>query len=51
MDKTSVEIYEHKKLALQRGEEAVLQQIGRGKDIMSILRMCSPDFFGNLVLT
>jgi tRNA A37 methylthiotransferase MiaB len=45
MDKTSVEIYEHKMLALQQGDEAVLQQFGRGKDITSILRMCSLNTF------
>jgi len=45
MDKTSVEIYEHKMLALQQGDEAVLQQVGRGKDITSILRMCSLSTF------
>lgn len=37
MDKTSTEIFETKKLALQNGDEVVLQQVGHGKDIMSIL--------------
>jgi len=37
MDRTSVEIFERKRSALQQGDEAVLQQIGHGKDIMSIL--------------
>ena len=34
---TSVEIFEAKKKALEEGDEAVAQQIGRGQDIMSIL--------------
>jgi len=34
---TSVEIFEAKKKALEEGDEAVAQQIGRGKDIISIL--------------
>ena len=38
MDRTSVDIYEKKKSALQRGDEAVLQQVGNGKDIMALLR-------------
>ncbi|EIN05371.1 cytochrome P450 [Punctularia strigosozonata HHB-11173 SS5] len=37
LDKASHEVYEAKKAALQRGDEAVMQQVGRGKDIMSIL--------------
>jgi tRNA A37 methylthiotransferase MiaB len=37
MDRTSIQIFEHKRLALQQGDEAVLKQVGRGKDIMSIL--------------
>ncbi|RDB25854.1 Docosahexaenoic acid omega-hydroxylase CYP4F3 [Hypsizygus marmoreus] len=37
MDATSVEIYTAKKNALAQGDEAVIKQIGRGKDIMSIL--------------
>jgi len=34
---TSVEIFETKKKALQEGDEALAAQIGRGKDIISIL--------------
>ena len=37
MYKTSVEIFEEKKRALREGDEAVANQIGGGKDIMSIL--------------
>ena len=33
----SVEIFEAKKAALARGDEAVTRQIGEGKDLMSIL--------------
>jgi hypothetical protein len=39
MDKTSTEIFQSKKVALQQGNEALLKQVGRGKDIMSILCM------------
>lgn len=38
MDRTSIEVFQAKKAALQQGDEAVLKQVGRGKDIMSILR-------------
>jgi len=37
---TSVEILEAKRRALMEGDEAVAKQIGRGKDIMSILSIC-----------
>jgi len=37
IDNTSVEIFEAKKKELEEGDEAVTQQIGQGKDIMSIL--------------
>ena len=37
LNNTAVEIFEKKKKALEEGDEAVSQQIGRGKDIMSIL--------------
>ncbi|KAF9806968.1 hypothetical protein IEO21_08435 [Rhodonia placenta] len=37
MHRCSTEIYKSKKIALARGEEAVLKQVGEGKDIMSIL--------------
>ncbi|KAF7970683.1 hypothetical protein HWV62_23282 [Athelia sp. TMB] len=36
---TSVRIVDDKKAALEKGDEAVMEQVGRGKDIMSILRM------------
>ena len=39
MDRTSAEIFQSKKAALQQGDESVLKQVGRGKDIMSILCM------------
>ena len=38
MHKRSVEIVTEKKAALQRGDEALAQQVGEGKDVMSILR-------------
>lgn len=34
---TSVEIFESKKAAITKGEEALVAQVGRGKDIISIL--------------
>ena len=34
---TTIEIFEAKKKALEEGDDAVAQQIGQGKDIMSIL--------------
>lgn len=37
---TAIEIFEEKKRALEEGDEAVTQQIGKGKDIMSILSAC-----------
>lgn len=38
MSKRSQEIFHEKKAALKSGDEAVLRQVGEGKDIMSILR-------------
>ncbi|THH11078.1 hypothetical protein EW146_g8172 [Bondarzewia mesenterica] len=37
MDNTSREVFENKKTALEKGDEAVVHQIGEGKDIMSVL--------------
>ncbi|OBZ73188.1 hypothetical protein A0H81_06898 [Grifola frondosa] len=37
MDCKSQEIFQEKKLALERGDEALMQQVGEGKDIMSRL--------------
>ena len=37
MDRTSKEIFEEKKKALRKGEDAVVKQVGMGKDIMSVL--------------
>ena len=37
MHNTSTEILESKKRALKEGDEALERQVGRGKDIMSIL--------------
>jgi hypothetical protein len=44
MHDTSVEIYKAKKHAIQEGKETLEKQSGRGRDIMSILSMCNPDF-------
>lgn len=38
MDRSSTKILEEKKAALQQGDEAVLEQVGHGRDIMSVLR-------------
>lgn len=35
---TSLEIYHEKKAALGKGDEAIKQQVGEGKDIISVLR-------------
>lgn len=37
--KTSVDIFEIKKKALAEGDEALQRQVGKGKDILSILCM------------
>jgi hypothetical protein len=37
MHNTSVDIIESRKLALEQGKEAMSMQVGRGKDIISIL--------------
>ncbi|PCH40527.1 cytochrome P450 [Wolfiporia cocos MD-104 SS10] len=37
MDMASKQVYESKKLTIQAGDEALLQRIGQGKDIMSVL--------------
>lgn len=37
MHNTSTEIFDAKKKALEEGNEAVSKQVGRGKDILSIL--------------
>lgn len=37
MDTIANKIYESKKQAFEKGDEAVSQQIGRGKDIISVL--------------
>ena len=36
MDRTSVKIFQSKKATLQQGDEAILKEVGRGKDIISI---------------
>lgn len=49
MDETSKEVFNHKKMALMKGDDAVVHQIGEGNDIISILsKSCSYqdcDFF------
>lgn len=40
IDLTSRDILESKKRALEKGDSAVMHQVGEGKDIMSVLRMC-----------
>lgn len=40
MSNMSIEILEAKKRALKEGDEAIARQIGKGKDIISILSMC-----------
>ena len=38
----SVQIFREKKALLEKGDDALRHQIGEGRDIMSILRECSP---------
>lgn len=38
MYNTSVNIYQSKKAELEKGDEVAVEQVGRGKDAMSILR-------------
>lgn len=45
MHRRSVEIFEQKKRALEKGDEIVTQQVGEGKDIMSILCEQSSSIF------
>lgn len=40
MHELSIEIYNEKKRALEEGDEAVVRQIGQGKDLLSILCRC-----------
>lgn len=42
MSARSYEIFNQKKDSLKDGDEAVVRQVGEGKDIMSILSMVSP---------
>ena len=37
MQKRSTEIIQQKKTALQKGDKALMHQVGEGKDIMSVL--------------
>ena len=37
IDRSSKQVFREKKEAFMRGDEAVKEQVGRGKDIMSIL--------------
>ncbi|TFY58649.1 hypothetical protein EVG20_g8067 [Dentipellis fragilis] len=41
MDETTREVFEYKKAALAEGDDALLQQIGEGQDIMSVLLKAS----------
>ena len=42
LDRTSRQIYGKKLEALRQGDKATLDQIGSGKDILSILRKSNP---------
>ena len=37
MHRTSVEVFESKKRALAAGDQALKEQVGEGKDLMSVL--------------
>ncbi|KAG1761206.1 cytochrome P450 [Suillus occidentalis] len=43
MDEASMKVFEEKKPALSAGDDAVLHQVGEGKDIMSILLRANMD--------
>ncbi|KAL0954819.1 hypothetical protein HGRIS_003764 [Hohenbuehelia grisea] len=43
MQKVSVQILESKRRAIEQGDDVVLQQVGRGKDILSILLRANLD--------
>lgn len=45
MHRRATEIYREKKARLDKGDEALLQQVGEGKDLMSILRASSRSYF------
>jgi hypothetical protein len=51
LDEASREVYENKKEAVQRGDDAVMRQLGKGKDIMSILVCFSFGAFAEVLLT
>lgn len=42
MEETSKKIFYSKKTALEKGDDAVMLQIGEGRDIMSVLRKSAP---------
>ena len=44
MDHTSRHVFNSKKRALEMGDEAVLKQVGEGKDLTSILRTYLPPY-------
>ena len=44
MDVGSKEIFYDKKNALEKGDEVMVEQVNRGKDVMSILRKLNPSF-------
>ena len=44
MDSISNDIFRKKREALEKGDEAMLRQVGMGKDIMSVL--CKRSFCG-----
>lgn len=50
INKTSAEVLEAKKRALQQGDQAVLEQIGQGKDIISILCMSADLYAAEYIL-
>ena len=44
MDAGSKDIFLDKKNALEKGDEVMVEQVNRGMDVMSILRMLNPSF-------
>ena len=40
MHRNCIHVYEEKKRAFEAGDDAVMQQVAKGKDIISILSKC-----------
>lgn len=50
MAQTSTDIFREKLTALEKGDEAVMMQVGEGKDVMSILCACRFSKFHSIIV-